>query len=330
MKKIRIAQIGTSQNSHGTEIFRTLLNMPEVFEVVGYAFPENEREKFPKHAEPFLPCRKMAVDEILSDPTIDAVTVETEEIYLTKYARMAVESGKHVHMEKPGSPDLDAFRALIAAVKEKGTTLSLGYMYRYNPCLRQIFEEIRQGVIGEVVSVEAQMSGIRDFGRVDWLRTFPGGMMFYLGCHIVDLVLQLQGEPKRILPFNKATHTHDTDALDSSFALFEYERGISFVKTSLTERGGYTRRRLVITGTKGSYEVRPLEVSVKYPLQYTEYTRCLSDKWGDKGESFRSEEHNRYDDLMLTFARMAGGEMQNPYTPDYELKLFEMIMKCCQ
>ena len=79
MNKIRIAQIGTSQYSHGTEIFRTICNLPEIFEVVGYAFPENEREKFPKPSAAFADYKEMTVDEILNDPTITAVTIETEE-----------------------------------------------------------------------------------------------------------------------------------------------------------------------------------------------------------------------------------------------------------
>ena len=48
MKKIRIAQIGTSKYSHGNEIFATLTKFPDVFEIVGYAMPEGEREKVPR------------------------------------------------------------------------------------------------------------------------------------------------------------------------------------------------------------------------------------------------------------------------------------------
>ena len=53
MKKIKIAQIGTSKNSHGNMIWHSLLKQDDIFEVVGYAFPENEREKFPKEATAF-------------------------------------------------------------------------------------------------------------------------------------------------------------------------------------------------------------------------------------------------------------------------------------
>jgi hypothetical protein len=43
MEKIKVAQIGTSKNSHGNNIWDALKMMADVFEIVGYAFPENER-----------------------------------------------------------------------------------------------------------------------------------------------------------------------------------------------------------------------------------------------------------------------------------------------
>ncbi|MBO7169937.1 MAG: hypothetical protein J6W28_02020 [Clostridia bacterium] len=93
MKKIKIAQIGTSKNSHGNDIWATLLKQSDIFEVVGFALPENEREKFPKQVQIFEGYPEMTVEEILSDPEIEAVAVETEEIYLTKYAMMVVKAG---------------------------------------------------------------------------------------------------------------------------------------------------------------------------------------------------------------------------------------------
>ena len=53
MKKIKIAQIGTSRNSHGNQIWNSLLKQNDIFEVVGYAFPEEEREKFPARVTVF-------------------------------------------------------------------------------------------------------------------------------------------------------------------------------------------------------------------------------------------------------------------------------------
>lgn len=57
-----MAQIGTSANSHGNQIWKSLCKQTETFEVVGYAFPEGEREKFPKKAPNFDGCREMTVE----------------------------------------------------------------------------------------------------------------------------------------------------------------------------------------------------------------------------------------------------------------------------
>ena len=158
MKKIRIAQIGTSLMSHGNDIWNTLKKLPEVFEMVGYAFPEREPERFPERMPDFEGYREMTVEEILCDPTIDAVAVETEELYLTKYAKMVVESGKHLHMEKPGGVNLSLFEELIALVKEKGTVFHTGYMYRYNNAVVKVLDDVAKGEFGDILYVQAQMN----------------------------------------------------------------------------------------------------------------------------------------------------------------------------
>ena len=144
MNKIRVAQIGTSVNSHGSDIWSRFVSNSDLFEVVGYAFPENEREKFPQRVTVFDGYREMTVEEILSDPTIDAVAVETEEIYLTKYALMVARAGKHLHMEKPGSQDLSSFEELISEVKKNGKVFHLGYMYRYNPFISELLTQVKK------------------------------------------------------------------------------------------------------------------------------------------------------------------------------------------
>ena len=53
MRKIRIAQIGTSQNSHGGSIINSLKKQSDLFEVVGYALPENEKATFPQRMQDF-------------------------------------------------------------------------------------------------------------------------------------------------------------------------------------------------------------------------------------------------------------------------------------
>ena len=103
MKKIKIAQIGMNRYSHAPEIFTTMKIHPEVFDLVGYAVVEDERETCTEKINRyFAGYPELSLDQILADPTIEAVAVETDEIHLLRYAQMAADAGKHIHMEKPG------------------------------------------------------------------------------------------------------------------------------------------------------------------------------------------------------------------------------------
>ena len=329
MKKIRIAQIGLNKHSHSVEILESLLRL-EDFEVVGICFPENEKERLPAKVEKHPELPEMTLEEILNDPTIEAVAVETDEIYLTKYATMALKAGKHVHMEKPGGRELDAFEEMIAAAKESGKTFHTGYMYRYNPYVIDLLEKAKDGTLGEVISVDAQMSCWHQPEVRQWLENLPGGMMFYLGCHLVDLIYRLQGQPKEIIPMNTCSGWDDVTALDCGMAVFRYENGVSTAKTYAVERGGFARRQLVVTGKRMTVELNPLEWYVPGTpnLQTTRYIR-YNKKWLEWNEPEKLEPMNRYDPMMTGFAQIVRGERENPYTPDYELELFKLVLKAC-
>lgn len=325
MKKIKIAQIGTSAYSHGQLIWETITAQPDLFEIAGYALPEGEAEKFPQRMPVFEGYRRLTVEEILTDPTIEAVTIETEEIYLTKYALLAAKAGKHIHMEKPGGLNPTDFEALTAAMKQSGKVFHLGYMYRYNPYVQELIAKVKSGELGEIINIEAQMNmmfPLTDEAR-QWLKTFPGGMTFFLGCHLIDLILQIQGTPQEIIPFSCATHLGGTDAEDFGLALFRYKNGISFAKTNAAEIGGYDRRQLVVCGSKGTVELKPLEISEGRSLVSTAKTEYPS------GAHSKSDPFNRYGGMMEAFAAYARGEKENPYSLDYELKLYQTILKAC-
>ncbi len=330
MRKIRIAQIGTSQNGHGTAIWNSLIKQTDIFEVAGYVFPESEREKFPSQAKCFDGQRKMTVAQILNDPEIEAVAVETEEIYLSKYAKMAAEAGKHVHMEKPGGIDLAEFEEMIAAMKKSGKVFSTGYMYRFNPKIVEAMERIERGELGKIYAVEAHMDCKHTKELREWLSTFPGGMLFYLGCHLIDLIYRIQGEPEEIIPLSCSTGFDGVRAEDYGMAVFKYQNGVSFAKTSACEPGGFLRRQLVICGEKGTTEIKPLEVlsEGKGGLLYTVSNESFSANWHKPWQSSETEAFDRYDAMMQNFAEMVRGK-ENSYTYDYELNLYKLILRAC-
>ena len=327
MTKIKIAQIGTSKNSHGNQVWNSIIKQNDVFDVVGYAFPENEREKFPDHAKSFDGYREMTVEEILNDPQIEAVAVETEEIYLTKYARMVAEAGKHVHMEKPGGIGFSEFKQVIDILKDERLVFSTGYMYRFNPKIQEAIAKVKSGELGQIYAVEAHMSCKHTTEVRAWLDAFPGGMLFFLGCHLIDLVYRIQGEPMEVLPLSCSTGIDGILSQDYGMAVFRYPNGLSYVKTSANERGGFMRRQLVICGEKGTIEIKPLEVLLPNG-QYTVSAEAYSEDWNRPWEVSQTDLYDRYDGMMRNFAEMIWGK-ENPYSYDYELALYQLILRSC-
>ena len=340
MKRIKVVQIGIGHD-HATLVLENIRKQSDVYDVCGYVVPECEKAIFASRMYLFDGLKEYTVEEALNIKDLDAVIVETEEKNLLKYAIMCAKKGLNIHMDKPGSPNPYDFEKLISIVKKNNTVLHLGYMYRYNPAIQSLLTKIKDGELGEIYSVEAQMSCKHKKAKREWLSQFKGGMMFFLGCHLIDLILQIQGPPEKIIPFNKETGIENVKSTDLSMVLFEYKNGVSFAKTCASEIGGYHRRQLVVCGSKGTYEIRPIEKqfpqesdgSIPYTTGVSEvYKKDTDGKlWAvDCSQKSWTETYDRYDSMMKCFAKMVTGEMENPYTYDYELMLYRTLMKACE
>ncbi|MBR2342624.1 MAG: Gfo/Idh/MocA family oxidoreductase [Clostridia bacterium] len=326
MKRIRIIQIGIA-HAHATAVLRGLGRLPDLYELVGYVIPESERAEYEERKSYLGNAREYTLEEALADPTVDAFTIETAERDLSKYALAAVRAGKHVHMDKPGGFSLTEFEELIRTAKEKRSVLHFGYMYRYNPEIKKLIARVKSGELGEIFSVDAEMSCAHKERDRLALREMPGGMMFFLGCHLIDLILSIMGSPEQIIPCNTSTKIGGVDVTDYGFAVFKYPRGLATARTADVELGGFARRRLVVSGRLGTVELRPLEFYEERNMLYTVRTEYSSPDWGDTGMSERSEVYDRYDGMLTAFAKMVRGEMENPYTYDYELELYRTVLR---
>lgn len=325
MKRIRIAQIGTSRYGHGNQIFQSIADQKDVFEIAGYAMPEGEKDKFPEEARLFRPYRELDVEEILGDPQIEAVTVETEEKHLAKYGLLAARAGKHVHMEKPGGTELAPFREAVLAASERGKVFHMGYMFRYNPFVAKAVEEARNGDFGAITGIEAKMGCLQEPEMRRWLADYPGGAMYFLGCHLVDIILSIKGIPQKTTPFSNESGMDGIMAKDHCMAVFEYPGALAFARTDMNETGGFSLRSLSVSGTKKSLEIKPLEKFEEGGLSSLK-REYLPAPWGDGGAESKSAVFGRYGPMLLAFAEMVRGLRANPRTPQYEIALFETIL----
>lgn len=325
---LKIAQIGIGHD-HAGGILRELKLHKDVFELAGIFLPSEEKEYsyfYDKNMREAEGVKRLTIEEILEDETITAIAIECTEKYLTKFALLAAKAGKHIHMDKPGGMELSDFRELIKTAKENGSVLHLGYMYRYNPAVKKLMQEIKNGELGEIISVEAHMSGIYQptAEHCEWLSHFPGGMMFFLGGHLIDMVVEIMGVPERIVPFNKATGIGGVSSEEFGMAVMEYKNGVSLVKTYAREIKGGDRRQLLVHGTEKTVEIRPLEFTVEGKLHTKTTTYDRKEKAEDISEGFE-----RYEEMLKSFADMAEGKTKNPRSYDYELSLYKCLLEAC-
>ncbi len=334
MERLKIAQIGIG-HAHGADILDTLVRNEDYFDLVGYVPLPEEREKYNeriKHFSMYLGIPELTLEEAFETPGLEAVAIETQELNSTRYAIMAAEKGLHVFMDKPGGTDLADFEKLISIVKQNKTALNLGYMYRFNPYIMKAKDMVKNGVLGDIYSVEAHMNGEGDLGR-QWLEIFPGGQMFFLGCHLVDIIFDILGKPDEVLPLNSCSGEEGITATDIGFCVFKHGNKVSFAKSTCCEPGGYMRRQLVICGTKGTIELHPLEYFEGDPKNAILKTRMRyvekGHGWIEDGEITNSESYNRYDTMLRYFYDTARGNVHNKYTYDYELELYKTLLKAC-
>ena len=325
MKKIKIAQIGIGHD-HACSTFLTLKNS-KYFDLVGYCkVPEDDGgyECVKDHAKLYDHyydgAKKLTLEEIFAIPDLDAVAIETFDLALVKYAKMAAERGLHIYMDKAPGESAEEFEELLSIVKQKNLAFSLGYMYRFNPILNSVFLEVKDGKIGKVNNIESEMSCYMDHKKRLWLEQFKGGMMQFLGCHLVDMVVRLNGVPDEIIPFNYASGDKGVESLDVALALFKYPNCLATIKSSMIDCGGYVRRRLIVSGSKSTIEVKPLEKYESAPSNIsTSMTKYGFEKgWHDLGEHTKSEVFDRYEDMFTQFAMMIRGE--RGYQIDLELE----------
>ena len=333
MKKLRVIQIGTAHD-HAADAVLTLKELSSEFEILGIVeenplFLQRAKKNSDYDNLPFISYD----DAINLKP--DAFLIETEEKLLVPTSKKCLDAGFHVYMDKPGSEDKRSFSELCELAKKKNLILFLAYMYRYNPAVIYAKKLVDEGALGEIISVEAQMNcSYSDPEKRKWLGQFKGGMMFFLGCHLIDLMVSIQGFPNEIIPLNSATKIGGVDSLDYGFCAYRYNNGISFVKTNATECNGFNRRQLVITGSKGTIEIKPLEVTVGegrlVKKSYARQTFGVDKKWDDNSIRLDFEPEGRYVKMLLQFKKCVMGEMKNPYTYEYEARLHDLIIESCK
>lgn len=325
MRRIKIGQIGIGHN-HGEGKMLAVQKFPELFEVIGYAEENEEWVTSRSSLSAYKDLPRLSAEEILKKA--DAVLVECDVWNLTKTAKMCVDAGKHVHIDKPASGTVTEFEELLSTAKEKKLTVQMGYMYRYNFAVQKLMNMIRNGELGEIYQIDAEMSTYHSKEYRKWLNRFKGGSMYIFGSHLIDLIIGIMGEPKKVYPFIKQTGFEGVYSDDNCFAVLEYDKATARITNLSVEVNGWGMRRLAVMGSKGTVEIKPMELNV-------EMTKSTIEAVGNAHYSDIKEKLDvqdvptlsRYDEMMKDFYKSVIGEKENPYSYERELAVHKTICR---
>jgi predicted dehydrogenase len=160
-----------------------------------------EREK--NLAQTLYPGVKVVrtLDDLLADPAVELVIVNTPNYTHYEYAKKALEAGKHVILEKPFTVTEAEGLELIALAKKQGKKLSSFQSRRFDSDYRTVKRIIDSGVLGKLVEAEFHYDRFTPTLSPKVHKETPGpgrGLLYDLGSHMIDQALQLFGDPEAV------------------------------------------------------------------------------------------------------------------------------------
>ena len=251
---INLAMLGM-QHDHAHGMVRQVAAHAEEFRLVAAFDPDAAlAEDRARRWEPLLGglpvCRGA---EELFDRPLDGVIVEGRVEENLRWARMAVERGLPVMLEKPPGLDLDEYRGLVDLARRGGVRVQMIYLFRYMSAVLEMLRAARDGELGRIYEFRARLP--KDLlsydDHVQRYDRFPGGIFFEMAGHAIDMMVAMLGRPRSITPFMAHHHAPGGRLIDNGMAVFEFDHAWGIVEVTALECVP-DARRFEVYGTEGA------------------------------------------------------------------------------
>jgi predicted dehydrogenase len=179
-RAIRVGIVGCGY--WGPNFVRNFLNTPGCV-VAAASDLRPERLESLRRLHPQIRLTERA-EEILRDPSIDAVAIVTPVATHFELARLALEAGKHVLVTKPMTRTLAESGNLVALAQRRERVLLVDHTFIYSGPVRKIRELIDRGDLGDVYyfdSIRVNLGLFQPDVNVLW----------DLACHDISILLHL-------------------------------------------------------------------------------------------------------------------------------------------
>ena len=264
MSKVRVAIVGCGfiGHYHG----RAAQNSASA-ELVGAADPNAEALK--AFGEKLGVTRLVAsAEELAADPEVDAVAIGVPNKFHLPLARLFLEAGKHVLVDKPMAMNAAEGEEMAALAAKHDRRLLIGHMWRFDPEAQFIRRAVKDGLLGDIVKTKGY--GIHTlWGPSGWFtqkELAGGGALADMGVHALDTVRYLLGDPAPKSVYAKiGTHYGRYDVDDTGLLVIEWETGtVSTIESGwwhphMDGEEGSTQ----LFGTKGYGRLFPTELRLQ-------------------------------------------------------------------
>lgn len=207
-----------------------------------------------------------SIEDLLADPSIDAVSVCTANHTHAAITIQALHAGKHVLCEKPMATTLEDCLAMVDAANKAGKVLVIGQNQRLTKTHIRAREIIRNGEIGEIIGFRTTFghggpeTWSIDPGKNTWFfdkNIAVMGAMADLGIHKTDLLLFLTDQ--KIVETTAHLTTIDKRGADgelinvddTAICVYKLENGAVGTMTASWTFYGPEDNTTIIYGTKG-------------------------------------------------------------------------------
>jgi len=239
--RLGIIGIGAMGSVHAESIMEGKVPRCELTAVCD---PKPERMKRFSSAEAFH-----SAEELLLTSKTDAVLIATPHYSHTTIGIQALESGRHLLVEKPISVHKADAERLIAAHRSSDQVFAGMFNQRTDPYFQKLHALIKSGELGAIRRVSWTITNwFRTeayYQSSDWRATWEGeggGVLLNQCPHNLDLFQWIFGMPARVRAFCNFGRYHDIEVEDDVTAYLEYSDGMTAVFSASTGEAPGTNR----------------------------------------------------------------------------------------
>lgn len=139
-------------------------------------------------------------EDIINSSEIEAIYIPLPPGIHFKWAKKALEAGKHVLVEKPSTTSMHDTQELISIASKKGLALHENYMFNFHSQLDEIDNIIKHGELGEVRLYSIKFGfPLRKATDFRYVKALGGGALLDAGGYCIKYATRLLGESIRLV-----------------------------------------------------------------------------------------------------------------------------------